>query len=48
MSTPSLLTGVSLSRGSRQNGFSTSYTFVFVQPQPITESTASVLIVFPV
>ena len=35
MSTPSLLTGVSLSRGSRQNGGSTSYTFVFVQPQPI-------------
>lgn len=47
MTTPSQLTSVSLTRGSRQNSFLTSYTFIFTQPQAITDSTAVLLVTFP-
>lgn len=47
MTTPSQLALVSLTRGSRQNGFNTSYTFLFTQTQAITDATGVVLIEFP-
>lgn len=47
MAVPSLLTSVSLTRGSKQNGLQTSYTFIFTQPQPIVETSAVAELVFP-